>query len=596
MKLPSLAAATLLAGTSASMSAEFSISQIQGADHKSSIPSTGVVETSGVVTGWFGQGFFMQATNADASDATSEGIYVFVGTNFPLPERGATGELTGNATEFQPLLQPPLFPTRKQAVCGTTEIRTVNNHDRGTFLTGTQLFRVTALEVTGTAPLPTPVRFDPPGATSAIAFADRPNTPFDPDAHPRDYFESLEGMRIVIEDAVVVSRKDRGWDQFWVAPAAALDVSELTAYGLPLAKAGHIFPELVQVHKAIGQPAFALPVGSKLGDLTGVMTYENGIYMVVLDDVIDESAVSAPQTVAVDAVDLPDGIRIGTFNAENLSASQPDARFANVAGQIVNNLGAPDILALQEVQDDDGPGRSQVVSAADTLDKLVAAIVGAGGPKYLAIALDPSQPNTDGGEPGANIRNVFLVDPASGVTIDRSERLFDGDDRCDADENPFQASRRPLLVEATIGGENYVLVNVHLSSKLGDQGLYTNTEDPQPGSTARRLRQAEMLAKELEARYGANPPTILIMGDFNDHANSAALAPFYANSLDFEFQRDHRGESYTASYAFNGLREAIDLFALAGRKPDLASTAYLNLNADSLLQVSDHNPVVLVID
>lgn len=587
-----------LAATHTAAAAELPISQIQGADHKTTIPEADVVQATGVVTGRFGQGFFMQALDPDASPATSEGIFVFLGNNpsFPFPERGSVVTVTGYVTEFPPVLQPPLFSTRDQAVCGTVEIQTVSNQDRATFLLGTQISRVSTLDVTGTAPLPAPVSFQPPGSTMPIAFADKPGTPFDPAAHPRDYFESLEGMRVVIEDAMVVSRKDRGWDQFWVAPAASLDTTELTAYGLPLTRKDHVFPELVQVHKAMGQPAFALPVGSMLGNLTGIMTYENGVYMVVLDDVIDEAAVPAPQLPAVESPVAVDGFRIATFNAENLSASGPVARFAQVAGQIVGDLGAPDVVALQEVQDDDGPGSSPLVSADGTLEKLIDAIVAAGGPKYTAIALDPIQPNTDGGEPGANIRTVFLVDPASGATFGPGERLFDGEDRCDANKNPFQASRRPLLVEATIGGKDYVLVNVHLSSKLGDQGLYSNAEDPQPGSTARRLRQADMLRKELESRYGSNPPTIILMGDFNDHADGAALAPFHTSSLGFEFQKDHRGDAFTVSYAFNGLREAIDLFVIGGAKPQSTNATYFNLNADALQQVSDHNPVVLTIE
>lgn len=580
--------------------AELAIPLIQGADHKTTISSTDEVTTSGIVTAQFGPGFFMQSLEPHSDPATSEGLYVYLGEQsvFPLPARGEIVKVTGRVGEFQPLLEPPLFTTREQAVCGTTQINTVSNTDRGNFLTGTQIQRVTAMVGAGNGSLPKPVPFAPPGMNSDLGYADKPQTPFNPAAHPRDYFESLEGMRVVIKNAIVVSRKDRGWDQFWVVPAAGLDTSELTAYGLPLTKAGHVFPEIVQVHKALGQSAFALPVGTRVGDLTGVVTYENGNYMVLLDTIIDERAYPAPAAPSITPPTLTEGMRIATYNAENLSAAGEGAaaRFAAIAGQIVEQLGSPDIIALQEVQDDDGEGASAVVTAATTIQTLIEAIASAGGRAYEAVSYDPTLPNTDGGAPGANIRTVFLVATDSTVNVLASERLFDGNDRCDAATNPFQSSRRPLLMEAEIDGVRFAFVNLHLSSKLGDQGLYSNAEDPQPGSSERRRRQAAALVAELERRYGDSPPVIVLMGDFNDHSDAAALQPFHDSALGFEFLTDDRGANYTASYSFNGVREAIDHFVVGGAGLAGSHVSYLNLNADELKQVSDHNPVVLVVE
>ena len=50
----------------------------------------------------------------------------------------------------------------------------------------------------------------------------------------------------------------------------------------------------------------------------------------------------------------PDELAVATFNVENLDAPIP-ARFAGLASLIVNGLQSPDILALEEVQDDNGP-------------------------------------------------------------------------------------------------------------------------------------------------------------------------------------------------------------------------------------------------
>lgn len=84
------------------------------------------------------------------------------------------------------------------------------------------------------------------------------------------------------------------------------------------------------------------------------------------------------------------------------------------------------------------------------------------------------------------------------------------------------------------------------------------------------------------------------MGDFNDHTDAAALAPFLNSGLNFEFKRDDRGEAFTTSYSFNGVRKAIDHLVIGSAEVNATATC-LNLNADDLDQLSDHNPVVLEI-
>jgi endonuclease/exonuclease/phosphatase family metal-dependent hydrolase len=61
---------------------------------------------------------------------------------------------------------------------------------------------------------------------------------------------------------------------------------------------------------------------------------------------------------------------------------------------------------------------------------------------------------------------------------------------------------------------------------------------------------------------------------------------------------DSRGENYTFSSQFHGLREAIDHIVVGGSlsSTDVTSITYLNLNADFRDQTSDHNPVVLTLN
>jgi hypothetical protein len=46
-----------------------------------------------------------------------------------------------------------------------------------------------------------------------------------------------------------------------------------------------------------------------------------------------------------------------TFNVENLAPTDPPSKFSTLAGLIVNNLKPPDIIAIEEIQDNGGaPG------------------------------------------------------------------------------------------------------------------------------------------------------------------------------------------------------------------------------------------------
>lgn len=572
------------------------VSAVQGADHRSPVVGGGVLTVSGVVTELFGDGFFLQSTAPDNDPATSEGLYVFLRNvaAFPAHDVGSLVTVTGRPVEFQPFTEG-FPPSRTVVACGTIETSTVPSEDRKTYLTITELTDVTTMTVTGTAAVPAPVPLMPPGATASIAFADVPNTPFDPVKHPRDYFESLEGMRVSIDDALAVSARDN--KVVYVAARANLQPGELTVDGLPISIPGHVFPEIMSVRLPAAQPTIVVDPGTRLGDLTGVVTYENGEYMVALDHVIDPASLTQPA--APEAPPAPvQGLRIATFNAENLDANDPESRFTRIAEQIVESLGAPDILALQEVQDDDGVDVTMTVTAGGTLAKLVAAIGAANGPAYEIAALDPQVPNADGGQPGGNIRNVYLVKRGAGVAVGSVERLFDTADRCEEGVNPFYQARKPLLATLTVNGTPYVLLNVHLSSKVGDQGLYSNAEDPVPQSSAARRAQAEAIVAELELRFGTNPPRIIILGDFNDVTEAATLAPFEASSLGLTMLLDSRGENYTFSSQFHGVREAIDHIVVGGSLPlaDVTSITYLNLNADFRDQTSDHNPVVLTLN
>lgn len=86
------------------------------------------------------------------------------------------------------------------------------------------------------------------------------------------------------------------------------------------------------------------------------------------------------------------------------------AHLPTVANHIANFLNSPDIVFLQEIQDNSGETDDGTVSANLTLSTLAAAVTtarGAGSPTYAFLDIDPVN-DQDGGEPGGNIRTAYL--------------------------------------------------------------------------------------------------------------------------------------------------------------------------------------------
>ena len=78
-----------------------------------------------------------------------------------------------------------------------------------------------------------------------------------------------------------------------------------------------------------------------------------------------------------------------------------------IAKHIVDYLRTPDLLFLQEIQDNSGATNDKTVSANVTLTTLVDAIKAISNVTYAFASVDPVD-GQDGGEPGGNIRNAYL--------------------------------------------------------------------------------------------------------------------------------------------------------------------------------------------
>ena len=79
-----------------------------------------------------------------------------------------------------------------------------------------------------------------------------------------------------------------------------------------------------------------------------------------------------------------DQLAVATFNVENLDPGDPQTKFDRLARADRHNLRAPDLIAVEEIQDNSGATDDGTVAGDQTVGKLVAAIRAAGGPTYNA--------------------------------------------------------------------------------------------------------------------------------------------------------------------------------------------------------------------
>ena len=135
-------------------------------------------------------------------------------------------------------------------------------------------------------------------------------------------------------------------------------------------------------------------MGSTITDITGVVTFAFDFYRILpltAPKVITYPTAIAPPTILtstpLDTATNCQQITFGSYNVENLSPTS--SHLKNVSEHLVNFLKSPDLLIIQEVQDDTGPTDDGVTSSNKTLAALAAGITAAGGANYTWAVIDP---------------------------------------------------------------------------------------------------------------------------------------------------------------------------------------------------------------
>jgi predicted extracellular nuclease len=278
-----------------------------------------------------------------------------------------------------------------------------------------------------------------------------------------------------------------------------------------------------------------LNVGSKLlSRITGPLNYRVESFQIMINHRIDVEP--APVTLYASALKPePGSLTIMTMNGFNLDThiesaalvKNPqldidddwgDGRFDSLAQAVVLQGNSPDIVALQEIQDNDGAEMTEVTDASVTYKGLIDTIRQHSGIEYHWVDIAPAV-GADGGQPGGSIRNGYLYDPA------RVELLADKTRSIGLEEPAFEGSRKPLVAHfrERASGRELVCINVHLASKRHQLSIFAPEK---PGHDARqpiRVRQAELIRAEL-ASIRKQGLDYYVTGDFNDTEESETLA------------------------------------------------------------------------
>ena len=214
---------------------------------------------------------------------------------------------------------------------------------------------------------------------------------------------------------------------------------------------------------------------------------------------------------------LPSAVTIASYNVLNLNPTSASAnQRATLGRHITENLHSPDVIALQEIQDNNGTVNDGTTDATLTLQALVDAIVEAGGPEYSFFDVAPVD-GTSGGVPGGNIRNAFLYDTAR-VSLESFESLTP-DALADygiSNTDAFSGTRNPLLATFSFGNEPFTVINNHLTSRFGSSPVFGGPQPFIQAGEAEREAQVTTLNEVVKSILETDAKArVIVLGDLN---------------------------------------------------------------------------------
>jgi len=375
---------------------------------------------------------------------------------------------------------------------------------------------------------------------------------------------SLEGMLIEIEEGqTFIAPSNRYGDYVLAMDAPVADDSAVrTKENGIIVEASNALRWFPGFRITNYNHAPRLNVGSKLASpVRGPLNYRVDSYQLAVSDPIkvDHNYVSLSKS---SLQPTPGSLTIMTLNCFNLDphiesealVTNPrqdvdddlgDGRFHTLAQAVVLQANCPDIVALQEIQDDDGAEITDIVDASVTYSLLIEMIEQLSGIKYQWVDIPPKV-GADGGQPGGNIRNGYLYNPKRVELEASSVRVLGRSEPC------FEDSRKPLVCEfiEKKSQKKLAIINVHLASKRHQESIFALEN---PGLDAKeliRIEQVEVVRREAESIYQSGSDFYLT-GDFNDTENSSTMKTLVGDdnanlvftlSAEERYDYNHRGK------------------------------------------------------
>ncbi|MEM7642888.1 MAG: choice-of-anchor I family protein [Pseudomonadota bacterium] len=589
------------------------IADVQGAGHISPLLGE-TVTVAGIVTAVDSNGFYVQDPVGDGDDATSDAIFVFT-SDAPTVAVGDAVSLTGEVSEFIP------------GGAGTGNLSTTQFAfpDITVLSSGNDLPEAVVLGAAGRTP-PTDVVISDSEAPveGAINLQDVPGT-FNPDVDGIDFYESLEGMRVTIDDPVTVSATnvfgetwtvvDDGANVTGGSPDGGLNERGGINLNADVDGFGDLNPERVQIQFDSGiLPDFDLDltIGADLSDVTGVVGYSFGNFEVLATEAFEVETPSPLTQEVTELVGTDDQLSVVTYNVLNVTSAtgtgdsgDDDAeQIAALADQFVFNLGSPDIIALQEIQDDGGEADGAddgILSADETLTAIVDAISAAGGPEYQFASAIVDVAGETGGVPGGNIRNAYLWNPervtASEITTLEVEELTE---LGVTEPTTFDGTRDPLLGVFEFGGEEVTLINNHLSSRFGSDPIFGGPQLFEQGGEAAREAETLALNEVVDALLADDPDAdIVVLGDLNTFEFTDELTEDLPGVGDDRVLSNLITETLTGddayTFVFQGNSQVLDHIFVTDGLLDTAEVDIVHVNTDFPDFASDHEPVIALL-
>ncbi|MFD5189804.1 endonuclease/exonuclease/phosphatase family protein [Streptomyces sp. NPDC058357] len=568
------------------------IHDIQGSTRTSPLVGRQVGEVAGIVTGvrtYGSKGFWFQDPHPDADPATSEGIFVYTGSA-PTVAVGDAVTVSGTVTEYV----PGGLGSGNQSL--------------------TQISKPAVAVVSSGNALPAPVRITERSVPSRYSPAGDPAAdgsvnalPLRPSRYALDYYESVEGMNVSVGTSRVVGATD-AHAELWVTVKPRENDARRggTVYGSYDAQnTGRI--QIQSLVPLAEQPFPKADVGDVLtGTTEGPLDFNQyGGYTLTARTMGTVAAKGLRREVT--RKQRGGELAVATYNVENLDPTDPQEKFDALAAAVVDNLASPDIVALEEIQDNNGAKSDGTVAADLTVKKFTDAIVAAGGPAYEWRSIDPED-KKDGGEPGGNIRQVFLFNPervsftdraggdattATGVVRERGRAaLTYSPGRIDPANTAWKDSRKPLVGEFRFRGRPVFVVANHFASKGGDESIVSEHQPPTRSSEVQRHAQGQavntFVKKLLSVQKNAD---VLVVGDINDFEFSGTAKALTADGVLYPAIKSlPRSERYT--YVYQGNSQVLDQILTS---PSIRDFQYdsVHINAEFADQNSDHDPQVL---